>query len=204
MDTNLMAYNFLQLDNDLFLIINGKHNQFLDVFMLGISYNMLMWIPLFILMSYILIKSFKMASSVRLVLNESLLLLFGFLLFAICFYVIPPFIENLIPRLRPSYNSEIASFVHLIKDGPINKFGLFAPRACFASSIASFLFFALRDQYIGIKILSFSWVILISYSKIYCGVHYPSNVIVSDMLGIGFGFLLFRSFFYVKNTFLAI
>ena len=40
------------------------------------------------------------------------------------------------------------------------------------------------------------WADLVSYSRIYTGVHYPADVVAGALLGASVGFLLMKGYFY--------
>jgi undecaprenyl-diphosphatase len=64
--------------------------------------------------------------------------------------------------------------------------------------ITSFLFFSIKDDLKKTKAFLVFLSILVSYSRIYLGVHYPGNVLLADIIGIICGFITSRLYFYVK------
>ena len=55
--------------------------------------------------------------------------------------------------------------------------------------LATFLSFLLRKKIPWFPILLFSWAILVSYSRIYLGVHFPGDIITGMVAGILLGIL---------------
>jgi undecaprenyl-diphosphatase len=56
-------------------------------------------------------------------------------------------------------------------------------------------------KYFGIFI--FAWASIVSYSRIYSGVHYPADVAVGAIVGMGIGVVVFKIYQYT-NTRLGI
>lgn len=112
-------------------------------------------------------------------------------------------------RLRPSHNPELQSKIHLVKDfeGQIYKGGKYG----FASSHASNTFALLtwimlcmrnvwtRNYKIFVGFWVF-WAVLVSYTRIYLGVHYPADILVGAMVGIFWANVVF--WILKKNKFL--
>lgn len=94
-------------------------------------------------------------------------------------------------RYRPSHNLELEGMVHLVNNYRGGMFGFVSSHS--ANMFALFLFLGLwlkkKWLWIGLCIAA-----LIAYSRIYLGVHYPSDVIVGGMLGGSIGFLIFLLF----------
>jgi undecaprenyl-diphosphatase len=44
-----------------------------------------------------------------------------------------------------------------------------------------------------------SWSLIISYSRIYLGVHYPGDVVAGFVIGATIGFLIYRLFKLIKR-----
>ncbi len=191
------------IDKSIFLYFNGKHNETFDIIMYWVS-NMLSWIPLAILIGYILIKNFNIESRARLILNISLIFILALLKFIICVYVLPSVIHSFVDRPRPYSDPSVSMLVHLVEviDGEDSV--LFAARACLAFSIVTFLFFSLSEKHKWLKGLLLLWAVLVCYSRIYLGAHFPTSVLISALSGVIVGFVLYRAFFYIKNSVLAI
>lgn len=170
-----------KLDTQFFLYLNGKHNTFFDPIMYWAS-DKLFWIPFYILIVFIIIKEFKEKS-------VYVLLAIGFLI-TICDQTASHLIKNTVKRLRPSHEPALQNLIHLSKAGKGGEYGFISSHAANAFGLATFLILLLPKKYNWLKITLLFWAILVAYSRIYNGVHYPSDVIVAMLLGITYGFLV--------------
>jgi len=61
--------------------------------------------------------------------------------------------------------------------------------------LATFLCFVLDSKFRYLKYGLFFWAILVAYSRIYNGVHYPGDVLAGTIIGIVFGYLMAKTYF---------
>ncbi|MDO4880831.1 MAG: phosphatase PAP2 family protein, partial [Capnocytophaga sp.] len=96
-------------------------------------------------------------------------------------------------RLRPCHNDLINSHLRVFRCG--GKFGFFSAHACSTFAVATF-FSTLFKKYKKLTLFLFLWAIIVSYSRIYLGVHYPFDVLVGLVFGTILGYLF--SLFYLR------
>lgn len=87
-------------------------------------------------------------------------------------------------RLRPSHEPSLVPFIHLSKAGPGGMYGFVSSHSANAFGLLTFLFLLLPSKYKWLKFILLFWAILVSYSRIYNVVHYPSDVIGGAIVGI--------------------
>lgn len=173
------------LDKELLLAINGFHNHVFDTIMLLVS-SKFGWIPLYLLLLYILVKDYRH--------NSWILFLVIGLTIAIADISSVYLFKNIFQRLRPCYNDEVSGLLHMVKPCG-GKYGFISSHASNSFSLAFLMIFLLREKHWWIWIVMLLYATIISYSRVYLGVHYPSDVIVGAAIGalIGFGgYLLFN------------
>lgn len=167
-------------DRALFLLLNSWHNEFMDQMMFLIS-GKLEWIPLYVLLLVLLIRKYKkhvwlplLAVGVVIVLaDQSSVQLF----------------KEIFERYRPCHNLEIKDMVHLVNNKCGGKFGFVSSHAANTFALATLVGLFLNRKTFYLLLV---WAILVSYSRIYLGVHYPSDVFFGGLLGIILALIVYR------------
>ena len=183
------------LDTRLFLFLNGKHNAFFDFVMYWFS-DKLIWIPMYVVIAFFIVRHYKI--------NGILILLCIALVIAICDQTASHLIKNAVQRLRPSHEPALAGLVHLSKAGPGGLYGFVSSHTANAFGLATILYFVLDDRFSVLKYWLFIWAALVSYSRIYNGVHYPGDVLVAIALGALIGWMISKLYRLIeKKQFLS-
>lgn len=102
-------------------------------------------------------------------------------------------IKSIVGRLRPCH--ELIDVRLLVGCGRGKSFPSSHAVNNFAAAIVLTGFFR-RYWYIFLGVAS-----LIAYTRVYCGVHYPSDVLAGAIIGSIIGFLSYRVFIFIKNKF---
>ncbi len=170
----------LHADTWLLLAINGFHAPWADVVMWWVS-SKLIWIPLYLFLVYLLWNEFgyQVWRSLLLVLLLIVLTDQGSVL-----------IKNSVKRPRPTHETGIEKEIHVVKDYRGGAYGFVSSHAANTTGIALFTGLLLRRRNKNLLPALIAWAFLVSYSRIYLGVHYPGDVLGGCLLGAFFGWVL--------------
>lgn len=172
-------------DTELFLLLNGKHNPFFDSVMSWIS-DKESWYPLYALIIIYIIYKNKWRSILTIV--------FIALVVTASDQISVHLFKNVFERLRPCHNPYLTDLVHLVNDHCGGKFGFVSSHAANSFSIAVFLSYLFKNKYF--TSISISWALVVSYSRVYLGVHFLGDILGGMVLGIllGWGFFYMYKF----------
>lgn len=175
-----------ELDHTLLVWLNQFHNTFWDQLMILIT-GRFIWIPLYLFLIIVIIKKRKEDRWIVLTLLIAAEIISD--LFA------SSFMKPTIGRLRPCHDPTINLLLNL-PDGCGGKFGFISSHASNTFTLASFLSFTFpADRKF---LVLFFWAAIVSYSRIYLGVHFPGDIAAGAIMGVFWGFLF--SFFSNHRT----
>ena len=171
-------------DRALFFKINGLHSHAVDNIMWVISNDFFIYPFIILFLLYI----FKKMDGKRVA-----TLILGIGLCVACADMSTNLIKHTVKRYRPSHNLEIKDKVHILNNYKGGQFGFFSSHAANSFAITT-LFFLSATTFLGRRkrMMFYLLPILIGYSRIYLGVHYPSDILFGALNGILFGWLVYK------------
>ena len=182
------------LDIQLLLLINGLSSPFLDNLMWTFS-SKLFGVPFYLIFIYILFKNKPFRSAITCTFLLVLVVVLSDLTAKYCF-------KEVFQRFRPSHNLILKDQLTFLNkpDGTFyigGLYGFISSHACNMFAL-SFLFYKYIKNIFPKSIwLLLFWASLISFSRIYLGVHFPSDVIVGGIVGI----VIAQFLYYLSNEF---
>lgn len=184
-----MFETFRQIDTSIFLFLNGLHSPFFDFVMWWAS-NKFIWIPFYAGLLWLLIR--QNPGRVWLLLLMILLLI-----------VISDQSSNLAKfaflRFRPSNEPLLHGLVHTLRNYSGGDYGFYSGHASSSFAVAVFVISLEGRRFKWLIFLMLSYAILVSYSRIYLGVHYPGDILAGAMAGSIYGFAISRLFLFFRH-----
>lgn len=107
--------------------------------------------------------------------------------------------KNVFMRLRPCHEPSLAGLVHQVYDKCGGSFGFYSSHASNHFALATFLHFFIGKKLKYFSLLIFIWAAIVSYSRVYLGVHYPSDVLAGAIMGIILSFIMYRVYNNLAN-----
>lgn len=179
----------LDVDKDLFLFLNSFHNDYWDTIMLMFTRKET-WIPFYVAVIYFFIKNYR---------KKSWLILLLLALTILASDQLSVLIKETVQRLRPVHEPEIESMVHnVLRKGGLH--GFVSSHAANVFGIYVFTSRIFKNKSYGW--LLFIWAIIVSYSRIYSGVHYPLDILGGALVGWGLGYLFYKILMALELRFL--
>lgn len=170
------------LDRNLFLKINSMHTSFMDNTMWFMSYT---WPTVLIILvtAYVFYRKYTLKKAVEFVLGCAIV-------FA-CTDFSTNVIKHSVKRYRPTHNLEIKKQIHVINDYHGGMYGFFSSHAANTFGIMTFIFLCVKWVNKKYRLFFFLYPLMVVYSRVYLGVHYPSDVLVGTSSGFFFGWLVY-------------
>ncbi len=98
--------------------------------------------------------------------------------------------KPLFARLRPTHDPEIGRLVDVVRDYRGGRYGFVSSHAANVFAVCVFVSQLVRSRALALSLAV--WASLVSYSRIYLGVHYPGDILCGALLGVLVGWLCAR------------
>lgn len=175
-----MIETLTSLDEQILLLFNVHHTALMDEFMALITGRWI-WIPFYLVLIDLL---FKKLGPKYAALTLVAVVLAITLTDQVCAHVIRPFIG----RLRPcNPDNPIFGAITLVKGIQPGGYSWPSCHAANTFALATLLSCVMRSRKFTAMI--FTWAIVVSISRLYCGVHYPTDILCGAAFGSVFGYL---------------
>jgi len=174
----------IELDQDLFLYLNGLGTTSFDSFWMFVTGK---WnaIPLYIVLVYLLYKKIGVKATLITVFVVGLMI-------ASTDQLANLFKKVLFLRLRPCHDEVIYDAMRLVKSHCGGRYGYFSAHAASSMALAVFLGKIFKQYIKYLPAFLLVWAFFVGYSRIYIGVHYPADVFTGMVFGTLIALLMFK------------
>lgn len=178
-----------QIDQQLLVAINGWRSPFWSEVMWTIS-NKFVWFPLYILLFVLVYVKYSIRAAI-------LFTLFGFAAVGLADFTATYIFKEGVARYRPSHHETLQHllFFYEMKPGELYKggqYGFVSGHATNSFVIAVMFSLRLRASFSWIAPILLIWACTVAYSRIYLGVHYPSDIFGGALLGTLIAILIYK------------
>ena len=175
----------IQFDKELLLWLNGSDSLFMDSLIMTLT-NAKTWIPLYLSLFYVVLKSNATVKDILLVLAAAgaCVLLAG--------TIDDTIVKPLVARWRPGHDPEIGMLVDTVDGYRGGKYGFFSAHASNTFSIAVFFSLLMRQRLFTVFMVSYS--LINCYTRMYLGVHYPGDITVGLLWGGLVGWCVYKGY----------
>lgn len=182
-----MLDTLLQYDTELLIFLNNLGSSFWDPFWMFIT-NQLNWTPLFLFIIYLVYKRFGWKKGTFLILSMIALV-------AISDQFVN-FVKNSFMRLRPVNDPLVSEFLRIVyKPGG---FSFMSGHATTSTFFTVFVITVLSGY--GKRVFwLLTFPILFGYSRLYLGVHYPTDVMTGFLTGTVLALLYFKTVDFISQ-----
>lgn len=167
-----MFEQLLEYDRDLLVYLNNLGIERFDVFWQTITKTEF-WIPLYILFIYLIREAWKNKApwigQVTAVATLGFTLLLTFL------------VKLWVSRIRPSGEAEFSKLLRVLAES--ESYSFFSGHAANSFALTTVVVLLVQHRFPWAA-LFYIWPLAFSFSRIYVGVHYPSDILVGTVVGL--------------------
>ncbi|KAB1067120.1 phosphatase PAP2 family protein [Tamlana haliotis] len=180
-----MIEELIKYDTELFLFLNNLGTPAWDNFWLVVT-DKLTFVPLYALLLYLIYKKLGLKSLLIMVVVIALMITFT--------DQITNVFKRGFQRLRPCGEPSIADQVRFIAVR-CGKYGFFSGHSSNSMAAAIFAGLMLKPYYKYLMLILIVWSLMVAYSRVYVGVHYPLDL----LCGLTFGVIAGVLFYYIAQ-----
>jgi len=185
---NEFINKLLPFEREVFLALNGSGSAFWDNAMWTYT-GLVTWIPMVLFILYVAFRNQQLKEGF-LVLGAIVLVLLLSNLLTESFF--KPFFQ----RYRPSHHPDYKGLVKIMNNFRGGDYGFTSGHATNSFGLAFFFSLLFRNRFVTISMMF--WAILNSYSRIYLGVHFISDIVAGFIVGTVIGLFVYEIYIRIR------
>lgn len=184
-----MLEKIVNLDKQLLVFLNGLGSARFDFLWLFLT-KQSNWVPFFIFLIYLVYQKLGAKQTLLIVLFVAVLITIN--------NEITELFKRTFERSRPCNDIGLKDVIRNIK--PSNTFSFFSGHASNTMAVFLFLYLIFKKhyKYFWLVIL---WPLVFAYSRIYLGLHFPSDILAGYACGLIMGFLTYKVYLFVQKKY---
>ena len=188
-----MLEQLIEYDKELFLFLNRLGTPAWDSFWLVVT-NKFAFIPLYAVLLFLIYKKLGWKSFLMLV----------FVIAAMVAFTdqVTNLFKDGFKRPRPCRAEDISELIRYIAPR-CGKYGFFSGHSSNTMAVAVFAGLLLKPYFKNLIFMLLVWSIIVAYSRIYVGVHYPIDIICGMAFGALSGLLFYNIQKYLRKRFIS-
>lgn len=174
------------MDMQVLSLFNGSDNIMLDQ-MVQILTSGLTWIPLYVMLFFVVMRNNETMGQIALVVGSAI--------FCVLFAdgLVDGIIKQLAERWRPSNDPTFKYMVQVVDDIRLKGYSFCSAHAANTMSLAVFFSLLIRSKMLTITLAT--WSLINCWTRLYLGVHYPSDILCGMIIGIIVGILVYLLYY---------
>ena len=174
------------MDMQVLSLFNGSDNIMLDQ-MVQILTSGLTWIPLYVMLFFVVMRNNETMGQIALVVGSAI--------FCVLFAdgLVDGIIKQLAERWRPSNDPTFKYMVQVVDDIRPKGYSFCSAHAANTMSLAVFFSLLIRSKLLTITLVI--WSLINCWTRLYLGVHYPSDILCGMIVGIIVGILVYLLYY---------
>lgn len=174
------------MDMQVLSLFNGSDNIMLDQ-MVQILTSGLTWIPLYVMLFFVVMRNNETMGQIALVVGSAI--------FCVLFAdgLVDGIIKQLAERWRPSNDPTFKYMVQVVDDIRPKGYSFCSAHAANTMSLAVFFSLLIRSKMLTITLVI--WSLINCWTRLYLGVHYPSDILCGMIIGIIVGILVYLLYY---------
>ena len=179
----------VDIDKQVMLALNGSNSLYMDGVM-RIYTTAVVWIPVALVLLFIVLKNNSPRGSLLAVLAVTLTLV-------VTSQISSHLIQPLADRLRPCDDPSIMQFIDTFDGYCGVGYSFTSSHACNTFGLFAFVSLLIRNRALSLTLLL--WACINGYTRIYLGVNYPGDVLCGAILGAVIGTIIYLIYSFVQK-----